>query len=183
MHPLETRDVAAASIIRECSDRAEGVDTGSGRAVWLDTPMIEKIGGEGTIEKRIPAMMRMFMSYGIDIRKEPILVYPTLHYQNGGLDIRVDGMTTNVENLYVAGEAVGGIHGRNRLMGNSLLDIIVFGRNAGIHAAEAAKATEVGTLTLSHIAKFDAERSAAGIETDAVSPKLLPNYTGKRSEI
>ena len=92
-------------------------------------------------------------------------------------------MTTNVENLYVAGEAVGGIHGRNRLMGNSLLDIIVFGRNAGIHAAEAAKATEVGTLTLSHIAKFDAERSAAGIETDAVSPKLLPNYTGKRSEI
>ena len=145
--------------------------------------MIEKIGGEGTIEKRIPAMMRMFMSYGIDIRKEPILVYPTLHYQNGGLDIRVDGMTTNVENLYVAGEAVGGIHGRNRLMGNSLLDIIVFGRNAGIHAAEAAKATEVGTLTLSHIAKFDAERSAAGIETDAVSPKLLPNYTGKRSEI
>ena len=183
MHPLETRDVAAASIIRECSDRAEGVDTGSGRAVWLDTPMIEEIGGEGTIEKRIPAMMRMFMSYGIDIRKEPILVYPTLHYQNGGLDIRVDGRTTNVENLYVAGEAVGGIHGRNRLMGNSLLDIIVFGRNAGIHAAEAAKATEVGTLTLSHIAKFDAERSAAGIETDAVSPKLLPNYTGKRSEI
>ena len=47
MHPLETRDVAAASIIRECSDRDEGVDTGSGKAVWLDTPMIEKIGGEG----------------------------------------------------------------------------------------------------------------------------------------
>ena len=90
-------------------------------AVWLDTPMIEKIGGEGTIERRIPAMMRMFASYGIDIRKEPILVYPTLHYQNGGLDINVDGMTPNVENLYVAGEAVGGIHGRNRLMGNSLL--------------------------------------------------------------
>ena len=101
MHPLETRDVAAASIIRECSDHAEGVDTGSGLAVWLDTPMIEQIGGEGTIEKRIPAMMRMFMSYGIDIRKEPILVYPTLHYQNGGLDINVNGMTTNVENLFV----------------------------------------------------------------------------------
>ena len=53
--------------------------------------MIEMIGGEGTIEKRIPAMMRMFAKYGIDIRKEPILVYPTLHYQNGGLDINVDG--------------------------------------------------------------------------------------------
>ena len=183
MHPLETRDVAAASIIRECSDHAEGVDTGSGLAVWLDTPMIEQIGGEGTIEKRIPAMMRMFMSYGIDIRKEPILVYPTLHYQNGGLDINVNGMTTNVENLFVAGEAVGGIHGRNRLMGKSLLDIIVFGRNAGINAAAAAKNTNVGELTLEHISKFDKERADAGIETDTVSPKLLPNYTGKKSEI
>ena len=183
MHPLETRDVAAASIIRECSDHAEGVDTGSGLAVWLDTPMIEQIGGEGTVEKRIPAMMRMFMSYGIDIRKEPILVYPTLHYQNGGLDINVNGMTTNVENLFVAGEAVGGIHGRNRLMGNSLLDIIVFGRNAGINAAAAAKDANVGELTLEHISKFDKERADAGIETDAVSPKLLPNYTGKKSEI
>ncbi len=176
MHPLETRDVSAASIIRECSDRGEGVDTGSGKAVWLDTPMIEEIGGEGTIEKRIPAMMRMFLSFGIDIRKEPILVYPTLHYQNGGLDIDVNGETTNVHNLFVAGEAVGGIHGRNRLMGNSLLDIIVFGRNAGINAAARAKETTPGELTLSHINKFDSEREAAGIKTDAVSPKLLPDY-------
>ena len=176
MHPLETRDVSAASIIRECSDRGEGVDTGSGKAVWLDTPMIEEIGGEGTIEKRIPAMMRMFLSFGIDIRKEPILVYPTLHYQNGGLDIDVNGETTNVHNLFVAGEAVGGIHGRNRLMGNSLLDIIVFGRNAGINAAARAKETTLGELTLSHINKFDSEREAAGIKTDAVSPKLLPDY-------
>ena len=182
MHPLETRDVSAASIIRECGDRNEGVETGEGKAVWLDTPMIEIIGGEGTIEKRIPAMLRMFMSYGIDIRKEPILVYPTLHYQNGGLDINVDGSTTNVENLYVAGEAVGGIHGRNRLMGNSLLDIIVFGRSAGQHAAEKSKETTVGKLTLDHIAKFDKEREEAGVVTDLVSPKLLPNYVRKESE-
>ena len=80
--------------------------------------MIEMKGGEGTIEKRIPAMMRMFGKYGIDIRKEPILVYPTLHYQNGGIDITAD-CQSGVENLFVAGEAVGGIHGRNRLMGNS----------------------------------------------------------------
>ena len=176
MHPLETRDVAAASIIRECSDRHEGVDTGSGEAVWLDTPMIEMIGGEGTIEARIPAMMRMFAQYGIDIRKEPILVYPTLHYQNGGLDINVNGMTTNVENLYVAGEAVGGIHGRNRLMGNSLLDIIVFGRSAGQNAAAHAKEVTVGKLTLAHIAAFEKECADAGIDTTAVSPKLLPDY-------
>ena len=183
MHPLETRDVSAASIIRECNDRGNGVDTGNGLGVWLDTPMIEAIGGEGTIEKRIPAMMRMFGQYGIDIRKEPILIYPTLHYQNGGLDIDVSGETTNVENLFVAGEAVGGIHGRNRLMGNSLLDIIVFGRNAGQNAAAKAKDVSVGALTLSHIDKFDAERAAAGIETEEISPKLLPNYTGQKSEI
>ena len=85
-------------------------------------------------------------------------------------------MTTNVENLFVAGEAVGGIHGRNRLMGNSLLDIIVFGRNAGISAANVAKETTVGTLTLKHIERFDERRQAAGIETDLVSPKLLPDY-------
>lgn len=180
MHPLETRDVAAASIIRECSDRNKGVDTGDGKAVWLDTPMIEEINGEGTIEKRIPAMMRMFAEYGIDIRKEPILVYPTLHYQNGGLDINADGRTTNVENLYAAGEAVGGIHGRNRLMGNSLLDIIVFGRIAGRNAAAKSREVNLGALTLDHINKFDEQRKAAGVETDEVSPKLLPDYRGKR---
>ncbi|MBE6884541.1 MAG: FAD-dependent oxidoreductase [Ruminococcaceae bacterium] len=177
MHPLETRDVSAASIIRECNDRGNGVNTGSGLGVWLDTPMIEKIGGEGTILRRIPAMHRMFAKYGIDIRYEPILIYPTLHYQNGGLDINVDGMTTNINNLYVAGEAVGGIHGRNRLMGNSLLDIIVFGRNAGQNAAAKSKSVTVGALTLKHIDEFAAMRKEAGIDGDEVSPKLLPSYT------
>ena len=177
MHPLETRDVAAASIIRECSDRNKGVHTDDGIGVWLDTPMIELKNGEGTIEKRIPAMMRMFAKYGIDIRKEPILVYPTLHYQNGGLDIRPDCMTTNIENLYVAGEAVGGIHGRNRLMGNSLLDIIVFGRDAGKAASAHCRDVVTGKLTLEHINRFAAEMKEAGIVTDAVSPKLLPTYT------
>lgn len=181
MHPLETRDVSAASIIRECSERGNGVDTGSGDGIWLDTPMIEIIGGEGTIEKRIPAMMRMFGKYGIDIRKEPILIYPTLHYQNGGLDIGVDCQTTNVENLFVAGEAVGGIHGRNRLMGNSLLDIIVFGRAAGKSAAAKCKEVAPGKLSLSHVADFENEIAKAGIETETVSPKLLPNYTKRES--
>ncbi len=179
MHPLETRDVSAASIIRECSDRGNGVHTPDGIGVWLDTPMIELKNGEGTIEKRIPAMMRMFGKYGIDIRKEPILVYPTLHYQNGGLDITADGMT-NIENLYVAGEAVGGIHGRNRLMGNSLLDIIVFGRNAGKNASSKSKDVTLGALTLEHVNKFAKEQAEAGIKTDVVSPKLLPNYARRK---
>lgn len=178
VHPLETRDVCAASIIRECGERANGVDTGNGLGVWLDTPMIEKTGGAGTIEKRIPAMMRMFGKYGIDIRVEPILVYPTLHYQNGGLDITADGMTM-VENLYAAGEVVGGIHGRNRLMGNSLLDIIVFGRSAGRNAAEKSRSVKQGRLTLDHVAAYEKELDSAGIKTELVSPKLLPDYTRK----
>lgn len=179
MHPLETRDVTAASIIRECTERGKGVETNLGKAVWLDTPMIEYKNGEGTIEKRIPAMMRMFGKYGIDIRKEPILVYPTLHYQNGGLNIS-DDCATDVENLYAAGEVAGGIHGRNRLMGNSLLDVIVFGRNAGMCAAAKAKGTETpAKLTLEHIEKFNKELEAAGAASGTASPMLLPHYARK----
>lgn len=176
MHPLETRDVAAASIIRECSERGKGVTTPIGSGVWLDTPMIERLGGDGTIEKRIPAMLRMYMNYGIDMRKLPILVYPTLHYQNGGLEIGGDGFTKVIDNLLVAGEAVGGIHGRNRLMGNSLLDIIVFGRNAGKAAAAKAKSVELGKANLDHIEAYAKELTDAGIETGDVSPLLLPKY-------
>ena len=54
---------------------------GGGYGIWLDTPMIELLHGEGTIEKRIPAMLRMYLKYDIDMRKQPILIYPTLHYQ------------------------------------------------------------------------------------------------------
>ncbi len=175
VHPLETRDVEAAAIIRETGVRGKGIDTGIGSAVWLDSPMIEMIGGEGTIEARIPAMYRMFLKRGIDMRKEPILVYPTLHYQNGGLDINTDCMTC-VENLYAAGEVVGGIHGRNRLMGNSLLDVVVFGRDAGRAAARHAKEVKVGALSLEHASAYDLALQRAGIITEKVSPKLLPNY-------
>lgn len=178
MHPLETRDVAAAAIIRECGDRHNGVTVRDMTGVWLDTPMIEAIHGEGTIEKRIPAMLRMFAKYGIDIRTEPILVYPTLHYQNGGVEIDANG-ETGVRNLYAAGEVVGGIHGRNRLMGNSLLDIIVFGRTAGQQAAARAKQTAAGELTLAHVTAFEAERRAVGHTDAIVSPLLLPDYTRK----
>ena len=179
VHPLETRDVNAAALIRECSTNGKGVPTpDGGRAVWLDTPMIDMIHGEGTLEKRLPAMLRMYLKFGIDMRKTPILVYPTLHYQNGGIEITVDGQS-GVENLFVAGEAVGGIHGRNRLMGNSLLDIIVFGRNAGQQAAKKARGVTVGKLSLEHVNKYEAELEALGVKDQAASPKLLPDYTRK----
>ena len=180
MYPLETRDVCASSVIRECR-KGNGIDTfNGGQGIWLDSPMIDMIHGEGTIEKRIPAMLRMYLKYGIDMRNQPILIYPTLHYQNGGIKIADNGMS-DVENLFVAGEAVGGIHGENRLMGNSLLDIIVFGRNAGINAAAVAKNTTVSDkLNLDHVDSFKKEMADAGITTDAVSPKLLPNYTKQK---
>ncbi len=175
VHPLETRDVEAAAIIRETGERGKGIDTGIGSAVWLDSPMIELLGGEGTIEARIPAMYRMFLKRGIDMRKEPILVYPTLHYQNGGLDIDTDCMTA-VEGLFAAGEVVGGIHGRNRLMGNSLLDVVVFGRDAGRAAGAYCRQAKPGTPTLEHASAYDLALQRAGIITEKVSPKLLPNY-------
>ena len=181
VYSLETRDVTASCIIRECNIRGKGIKTTEGQGVWLDTPMIDMINGEGTIENRIPAMLRMFGKYGIDIRKEPILIYPTLHYQNGGIDINDNGETTFVKNLFVAGEAVGGIHGRNRLMGNSLLDIIVFGRNAGKYASQRAKDVNVGKLTLSHVEAFKKELDGAGLNPTKLSPKLLPNYTRQPS--
>ncbi|MCL2618108.1 MAG: FAD-dependent oxidoreductase, partial [Defluviitaleaceae bacterium] len=112
VHPLETRDVACAAVIRECTARGKGVATPSGLGVWLDTPMIEIKHGAGKIEKSVPGMLRMYLNYDIDMRKEPILIYPTFHYQNGGIEIDAGGSTSKIHNLFVAGEAVGGIHGR-----------------------------------------------------------------------
>ena len=176
IHPLETRDVNASGIIKQCKI-GNGIKTAISEGVWLDTPMIEAIHGEGTIEKRIPAMLRMFGKYGIDIRKEPILVYPTLHYQNGGVKINKD-CQTSVPNLLVAGEAAGGIHGTNRLMGNSLLDVVVFGRQAGMAAGRMYKDISMPEkLTLKHVDDFEAERASAGITDETPSPKLLPSYT------
>ena len=176
IHPLETRDVNASGVIRECRE-GRGVDIPGGlKGVWLDTPMIEILGGEGTIEKRIPAMFRMYMNYGIDMRKVPILIYPTLHYQNGGVEINGDGFTEAIPNLLVAGEAAGGIHGTNRLMGNSLLDVIVFGRNAGKKAAAKYGEVTLGNMNLDHVAAYDKELKDAGLDTHEVSPKLLPKY-------
>jgi len=175
--PREPRDVESSAFIRECLERKNGIATPSGRlGVWLDSPLIEMIQGEGFINKQFPAMHRQFIRYGIDITKEPMLVYPSLHYQNGGIEIN-EKCETNIPGLYVAGEASGGVHGRNRLMGNSVLDYNVFGRRAGKHAAEYIKSAKLGVLSLNHIADFDAELKKAKIQTDLITPVLLPSYT------
>ncbi len=175
--PTEPRDVESSAIIRECVERGNGIETPSGRlGVWLDSPLIDMLNGEGYINKQFPAMHRQFIRYGVDITKEPMLIYPSLHYQNGGIEIN-DKCETNIPGLYVAGEASGGVHGRNRLMGNSVLDYNVFGRLAGSYAAEYVRSAKLGALTLEHIHNYHKELKQAGIDTNLITPVLLPSYT------
>lgn len=179
VYPLEPRDIESSAVIRECAQRNKGVQTPTGRTgVWLDSPMIDILKGEGTMKRDFPAKYRQFMRHGIDISKQPMLIFPTLHYQNGGIKIDAD-TKTEVANLFVAGEASGGVHGRNRLMGNSLLDITVFGRRAGIQAARNSKEVNLGKLSLQHAVKFEKELKDANIETGRTSPIVLPDYVGK----
>jgi len=131
---LAPRDTVAEAIMRECEE-GRGLTTPDGRpAVLLDTTRIDP----DVADQVLPYMLRRYRHAGIDPLTEPILTYPVLHYQNGGLVIDRDGRTT-VEGLYAAGEITGGVHGRNRMMGNSLLDCTVFGRRAGRAAAHAAR--------------------------------------------
>jgi L-aspartate oxidase len=127
---LGPRDVVAQAIVDEVA-RGKGVETPDGRpAVWLDTTRIAAYDAELSL----PYMLRRYRAGGIDPLAEKILTYPVLHYQNGGLVIDRDGQTT-LEGLYACGEIAGGTHGRNRMMGNSLLECVVFGRRAGAAAA------------------------------------------------
>lgn len=177
VYPKEPRDVETASIIRECLERNMGIKDHYGRyGVWLDSPIIEQIQGKGFITKNYPAMVRQFERFDIDMVHEPVFVFPTLHYQNGGIEINAK-CETNVAGLFVAGEASGGLHGRNRLMGNSILDYNVFGRRAGIHAATYAKEHKPGKLSLDHVREYEQEMKKAGIQTARISPVLLPLYT------
>jgi len=132
---LAPRDVVSQAIFDEVA-KGKGVETEDGRpAVVLDTTRIPR----RDAELSLPYMLRRYRAAGIDPLHEKILTYPVLHYQNGGLVIDTDGETT-LEGLYACGEIAGGTHGRNRMMGNSLLECVVFGRRAGVAAAGKAKA-------------------------------------------
>jgi len=174
----EPRDVESAAVIKECVEKGKGIPTPTGKfGVWLDSPMIDTLSGEGTVEREFPGKFILYKRFGIDISKEPMLIYPTLHYQNGGLEYKSTGETT-LPGLFVAGEVGGGVHGQNRLMGNSLLDILVFGRIAGKSAADYAKSrSDMGILTLDHVRAYHKGLEDADIETDRVAPMLLPDYT------
>lgn len=178
INELETRDVTSSASIREVRDRKNAVRTPTGmEGVWVDTPLIDIRGGEGKLDRMFAGIVHRFREYGIDVHKEPILVFPTQHYQNGGVEIDSDGRT-DIPGLFAAGEVSGGVQGRNRLGGNSLVDIFVFGRRAGQAAAALAREeTPAGKLTLDHVRRYYSELAAEGIERGPVSPLLLPDYT------
>jgi succinate dehydrogenase / fumarate reductase flavoprotein subunit/L-aspartate oxidase len=131
--PLGPRDAVSQAIFDEV-EAGRGVETPDGRpAVLLDTTRIS----EHDADISLPYMLRRYRSAGIDPLREPILTFPVLHYQNGGLVIDEHGEST-LPGLFACGEIAGGTHGRNRMMGNSLLECTVFGRRAGTKAAEGA---------------------------------------------
>ncbi|HET8527695.1 MAG TPA: FAD-dependent oxidoreductase [Gaiellaceae bacterium] len=131
---LGPRDEVSQAIVDEVA-KGKGVQTPDGRpAVYLDTTRI----GADDAEISLPYMLRRYRAAGVDPLAEKILTYPVLHYQNGGLLIDTDAATT-LEGVYACGEIAGGTHGRNRMMGNSLLECVVFGRRAGRAAAAAAR--------------------------------------------
>lgn len=157
INEMAYRDVLAGAIIKETRE-GRGVTTPNGKVgVWLDTPMIDLKNGEGTLAKQFPGLIHRFERYKIDPVKTPVLIYPTLHYQNGGISVDAH-CKTEVEGLWACGEVTGGLHGKNRLMGNSLLDILVFGRRA----AESVKGDlpERGPLTMSGLNQFRETQSS-----------------------
>jgi len=127
---LSTRDVVARAIATEI---AQGRGTKRG-GVYLDVTHLPA----EQIETRLPVMLEQFLTYGVDIRKEPMEVAPTAHHIMGGLRITHECQTT-VPGLFACGEAAGGVQGANRLGGNALADTQVFGKRAGEFAARAEK--------------------------------------------
>ncbi|MEQ9397677.1 MAG: fumarate reductase/succinate dehydrogenase flavoprotein subunit [Longimicrobiales bacterium] len=142
---LLTRDHVARCILREVR---EGRGSPHG-GVFLDIAWIsEKIpDGEAHIRRKLPGMYHQFKELaGIDITKEPMEVGPTTHYVMGGIRVDADTQMSSVPGLFAAGECAAGLHGANRLGGNSLSDLLVFGRRAGLYAAEFAREKGLGAV-------------------------------------
>ena len=136
---LLPRDEVARAIYKEV-EAGRGSEHGG---VYLD---VTHRGAE-YIKRKLPSMYEQFHALGdIDITKQPMEVYPTIHYTMGGMWTDPETCATSVPGLFAAGEVAAGLHGANRLGGNSLSDIIVFGRRAGMGAAAFAKANGPGAL-------------------------------------
>jgi succinate dehydrogenase / fumarate reductase flavoprotein subunit/L-aspartate oxidase len=170
---LQPRDVVAAAVLREIA-AGRGIDRDGLVGVWLDTPGLERA-KPGTLAG-FPSLRHLAERCGHDPAVQPFLVRPTLHYQNGG--IRIDGEgRTDVPGLFAAGEVTGGIHGRNRLMGNALLDILSFGRRTGATAAGNHPDPPSRRHTLAHLADWRRALIHAGLPLERRAPLLFPGYT------
>jgi len=153
---LLTRDHVARSIVREVK---EGRGSPHG-GVFLDIAWIkEKIpNAEEHIKRKLPAMYHQFMELaGIDITKEPMEVGPTTHYVMGGIRVDPESQMSTVPGLFAAGEAGAGLHGANRLGGNSLSDLLVFGKRAGEYAASFVNEKGLGDIDPEEIHKAEQE--------------------------
>src|SRR6476619_6686084 len=142
---LLTRDHVARCIVREVR---EGRGSPHG-GVFLDISWIkEKLpNSEEHIKRKLPSMYHQFMQLaGIDITKEPMEIGPTTHYIMGGIRVDADTQMSTVPGLFAAGECGAGLHGANRLGGNSLSDLLVFGKRAGEYAAKFAKENGQGVI-------------------------------------
>jgi succinate dehydrogenase / fumarate reductase, flavoprotein subunit len=144
---LLTRDHVARCINREVK-AGRGTPHGG---VFLDIAWIKEHlpKAEEHIKRKLPSMYHQFKQLAdLDITKEAMEVGPTTHYMMGGIRVDGDSQMSNVPGLFAAGEAAAGLHGANRLGGNSLSDLVVFGRRAGRYAAEFAKANKTNGTTV-----------------------------------
>jgi succinate dehydrogenase/fumarate reductase flavoprotein subunit len=182
---LKPRDIVAAAILREC-EQGRGINAGDDetaatQGVWLDTPGLEKK-QPGILKKRFPKLVQLGLKSKIDLTKTPMLIYPTLHYQNGGVIIDNNGLSY-IAGLYCVGEVSGGIHGRNRLMGNALSEIISFGRRAGAEAASLRKNRGHKKITIDHISNLRRELMQHGMPMKNKAPLLFPEYAQFDSDL
>lgn len=170
---LAPRDVVAAAILREITE-GRAVERDGEAGVLLDTPTLEAE-QPGILAKRLVTLSHLAHRAGFDPAAEPFLIRPTLHYQNGGIAIDADGRS-DVAGLFCAGEAAGGLHGRNRLMGNALLEVVAFGRRAGAAAATEARGIAEGSVGVGHLADWRRALIGAGLPLDVRAPILFPGY-------
>jgi succinate dehydrogenase / fumarate reductase flavoprotein subunit len=126
------------------------------------------------IKKKLPAMYHQFMELGdVDITKEPMEVGPTGHYTMGGIKVDPDTQESRVKGLFAAGECAAGMHGSNRLGGNSLSDLLVFGRIAGEHAAKFAKSVQAKEVDKGAIEAAEQEALAPFGREGGTNPFML----------
>ncbi|WP_395027588.1 FAD-binding protein [Comamonas odontotermitis] len=170
---LQPRDVVASAVLRELA-QGRGVERDGKLGIFLDTPALEH-SHPGILKDSLVTLSHLAQRCGIDPAREPLLIRPTLHYQNGGVAIDEAGHTS-VPGLLCAREMTGGLHGRNRMMGNALLELVVFGRRAGAAAAAQARTGLPRNIGLFHLANWRRGLIAHSLSLEKKAPLLFPSY-------